>query len=168
MQETLDEQIRQLTIGRSRLLVKLLSITKKDLDNRLNERLQELGYTDFKIGDMALLANMKLEGIINNELAKKAKITKQAMSKVAKNLEAGGYIYTQKHETDNRATVIFLTGKGKELLIAASKCVREIENYYAQIIGKTDAERLREILTKLVKEIHPACFNTDTTDQDSQ
>lgn len=152
----LDKKLEEIVARRPRLLVKLLSIVKKDFDARITEYLQQTGYKDFKIGDMVLLVNISPEGTINNELAKKARITKQAMSKVVKNLEAMGFIYTRKHETDNRATVIFLSDKGKQLVIDVSGAVQEIQAFYTSIIGEKDAEQLRDILFRLVEGIFPS------------
>lgn len=150
MEATRDERLQSIMQQRNKSLIKLISLVKKDFENKLMDKLRLQGYEDFKVGNMGCLANVQLDGTINNELAKKAKITKQAMSKVVKNLETEGYIYTRKHETDNRASVIYLTDKGKDLTIAASECVQETQAYYKNIIGEEDAEKLREILTKLV------------------
>ncbi|WP_341842960.1 MarR family winged helix-turn-helix transcriptional regulator [Chitinophaga caseinilytica] len=150
-----DQQLADIISQRPKLLIRLLSIVKKDFDARLTEHLQQNGYADFKIGDMVLMANISTEGTINNELAKKARITKQAMSKVVKNLEAIGYIITRKHETDNRATVIFLSEKGKQLMIDMFSAVKGIQEYYTGIIGEKDADLLRDILFKLASELHP-------------
>ncbi|WP_298709115.1 MarR family transcriptional regulator [Chitinophaga sp.] len=154
-----DKQLADIIALRPKLLIRLLSIVKKDYDARLTEHLQKNGYADFKIGDMVLMANISTEGTINNELAKKARITKQAMSKVVKNLEAIGYIITRKHETDNRATVIFLSEKGKQLMIDMFGAVQDIQSYYTTIIGEKDAELLRDVLFKLAVELHPAIVN---------
>lgn len=151
----LDIKFQEVLAKRSRLLIRLLGLTKKDVDARLTEKMQMAGYKDFKIGDMVLLVNISPEGTINNELAKKARITKQAMSKVVRNLVTTGFIYTRKHETDNRATVICLTDKGKQLLIDAYECVEEIQQYYISIIGENDGQVLRDILYRLVEQIHP-------------
>ncbi len=151
----LDKKLEEVMANRHRSLIRMLSIIKKDLDARITEQLQEKGYEGFKIGDMALLANIPQEGTINNELAKKARITKQAMSKVVKSLEKDGYIYTRKHETDNRATVIFLSDRGKQLVIDVSGCMREIQGFYTDIIGEENTEILRNILFKLVETIYP-------------
>lgn len=150
MEATRDERLQSIMQQRNKSLIKLISIIKKDFENKLMDKLRSQGYENFKVGNMGCLANVQLDGTINNELAKKAKITKQAMSKVVKNLETEGYIYTRKHETDNRASVIYLTDKGKDLTIAASECVQETQASYKNIIGEEDAEKLREILTKLV------------------
>jgi DNA-binding MarR family transcriptional regulator len=105
-----------------------------------------------------LIVNIQPEGIINNELAKRARITKQAMSKVVKNLEAGGYILTRKHANDNRSAVIFLTDNGKRLLISAAESFLEIQDEYTDIIGQEDADSLKQILGKLVFALRPEHF----------
>jgi DNA-binding MarR family transcriptional regulator len=150
MESTRDKEIQSIIEQRSRSLIRLVSLLKKDIEVRLMEKIHSLGYQNFKMGDMVCLANVAQDGTINNELAKKARITKQAMSKVVKNLENDGYIYTKKHETDNRATVIFLTDRGKDLAIDAFECVKDIQESYTSIIGEEDADKLKEILTKLL------------------
>jgi DNA-binding MarR family transcriptional regulator len=155
MNSPLDEKLHESIAQRRHMLIRMVSLMKKDMDNQLTERLQQKGYTDFKMGDMVLIANIAPEGIINNELAKKAHITKQAMSKVVKNLEASGYIITRKHENDNRATMIFLSDKGKELVIAATESVLEMERHYTSLVGETDMETLKGILIRLVDFVYP-------------
>lgn len=155
MNSPLDERLQQCIALRPQMLIRMVNLIKKDMDNRLTEQLQQRGYADFKMGDMVLIANIAPEGIINNELAKKALITKQAMSKVVKNLEAAGYIETRKHESDNRAIMIFLSDKGKQLLIAATEGVQEMEQHYAYLIGAEDNKHLKELLMKLVHKVYP-------------
>lgn len=154
----LDAKFQDVVSKRPKMLIRLLSLVKKDIDARLTEIIQNSGYKEFKIGDMVLLANISPEGTINNELAKKAKITKQAMSKVVKNLTATGFIDTRKHETDNRATVIYLTDKGKQLIIECYAALEKISTVYTGIIGEKDTEILRDILFKLASELHPEYF----------
>ena len=155
MTSPLDEKLQECIAQRRNLLIRAVNLLKKDMDNRLTESLQQKGYADFKMGDMVLIANIAPEGIINNELAKKAHITKQAMSKVVKNLEGAGYIVTRKHENDNRATVIFLSDKGKELVIAATESVLEIERYYAGLVGEADLNTAKGTLIRLVDFVFP-------------
>lgn len=155
MEQSLDERVQYYLSQRSRSLARLLNLLKKDLDARITEKLQQRGYTDFRLGDLVLIVNIPPEGTINNELAKKARITKQAMSKVVKNLEAAGYILTRRHTSDNRAVVIFLSDKGKLLLISAAESFIEIQEEYTRIIGAADTEVLKGILGKLVFTLHP-------------
>lgn len=155
MSSSLDERYRACLAKRPNSLVRIVNILKKDMDWRLTEKLQERGYTDFKLGDMVLIVNISPEGTINNELAKKARISKQAMSKVVKNLEAAGYIITRKHDTDNRATVITLSDKGKALTIAASEAVDEVQAVYREITGEENFLLVRDILKDLITTLYP-------------
>ncbi len=81
MERTLDQQLAEVCLLRPRSLARLINLLKKDMDARLSETLEQRGYADFKLGDMSLVANIEPQGTINNELARQARITKQAMSK---------------------------------------------------------------------------------------
>jgi len=155
MNSSLDEQVTLHLAQRKRSLTRLLGLLKKDMDCRIVEKLQQKGYNNFKLGDLVVFINIQPEGIINNELAKKARITKQAMSKVVKYLESEGYISTTKHTVDNRAILISLTDDGKKLLIAAFETFEEIQAEYTAIIGDSDAAALRQVLGKLLFTLHP-------------
>lgn len=155
MNSSLDEQLEQHLAQRQQSLIRMLGLLKKDMDCRIIGKLQHRGYNNFKLGDLVLIVNIEPQGIINNELAKKARITKQAMSKVVKNLEAEGYIRTCKHANDNRASVISLTDEGKKLIICASESFQEIQQEYTDIIGEQDAAALKQILGKLVFNLRP-------------
>lgn len=155
----LDKRFEEVVAKRPKMLIRLLGLVKKDVDARLTDAIQNAGYKDFKVGDMVLLVNIAPEGTINNELAKKAKITKQAMSKVVKNLTANGFIDTRKHETDNRATVIYLTDRGRQLIVDCYDALGEIGAVYQDIIGEKDSEILKDILYRLASELHPEFFS---------
>jgi DNA-binding MarR family transcriptional regulator len=155
MNSSLDEQLQQHLAQRQHSLIRMLGLLKKDMDCRIVGKLTQRGYDNFKLGDLVLIVNIDREGTINNELAKKARITKQAMSKVVKNLEAGGYIRTRKHASDNRAAVIFLTDNGKQLIVQAAESFQEIEREYQEIVGPEDTDALKQILTKLVGRLLP-------------
>ncbi len=98
---------------------------------------------------------MQCLSFLNKNKKKKARISKQAMSKVVKNLEAAGYILTRKHEKDNRAVVIFLSEKGKKLMITVSECVDEVQEVYIGVIGEAETEALKNTLIKLITALHP-------------
>ncbi|CAL1520412.1 hypothetical protein MMC2321_04177 [Chitinophaga sp. MM2321] len=153
MSNSIDAKYEASLARRPNSLARLLNLLKKDVDLRLIEKIQERGYINFKLGEMVLLVNIDAQGTINNELAKKARISKQAMSKVVKSLEAAGYISTRKHDTDNRASIIFLTEKGKELMINASDAVEEIHARYTAMIGEEDMLQLKRIMAKLYNSL---------------
>ncbi len=129
--------IRERSIGR------LIWRLKRQMDGFMEPRLHELGFTDFKISYLIFLANIEERGITNNELAKKACVTKQMMSKVVGLLEEAGYIYTQKNPSDSRSSIIFLNERGKDLFIALKSCVEEVRNKFDAIVGQ---DRMEEVI----------------------
>ncbi|MBO9728047.1 MAG: winged helix-turn-helix transcriptional regulator [Chitinophaga sp.] len=149
MNATIDARYEACLAKRPDSLARLINLFKKDIDTRITNRIQQRGYQSFKLGDMSLLVHIDPQGTINNDLARKARISKQAMSKVVKNLVAGNYIGTRKHDTDNRASIIFLTEKGKEFMIDVYDGVDEIQALYEEIIGVDGVAELKTILKKL-------------------
>lgn len=149
MSATIDARYEACLAKRPDSLARLINLFKKDIDLRITQKLQERGYQRFKLGDMVLLVNIDPHGTINNDLARKARISKQAMSKVVKNLEAANYIGTRKHESDNRASIIFLTEKGKEFMINVYEAVDEVHAHFSGIIGEETFLQLKGILKKL-------------------
>lgn len=137
------DQLREL---RGRSFGRLIWRMKRYMDNFMEPRLHQMGFTDFKTSYLAFLANIEEKGITNNELAKRACVTKQMMSKTVSLLELEGYIYTQKSETDSRSNRIFMNERGFQLLYAVRDCMNEAHLKLSGIIGE---ERFDETLDSL-------------------
>jgi DNA-binding MarR family transcriptional regulator len=92
------------------------------------------------------MANLEENGITNNELAKKAGVSKQAMSKVVNDLEQHGYVYTQPHESDARSSVIFLDERGKALFVVLNTAMNQVRQRFDAAIGQ---ERMNTMIDSL-------------------
>jgi DNA-binding MarR family transcriptional regulator len=132
---------------------KLVNRWKRFFDDWAYEALAAAGYDYFKMSYMAFIMNVAETGSSNTEIAAKAKVTKQAMSKVVKELEAKGLISTQKHETDARITVIFLTTKGKNFIADTKKCVNKLGEEYKELVGEKNFEVMVDCIFK-INEYH--------------
>jgi len=157
----LDKELLASQHSRERNWVKLIFVMKRQLDAWATEAIVCQGFEDFKLGHMPLLMNISPEGITNTELAKKARVTKQAMSKVVNELLDLGYIDTIGHDTDKRSSVIRLTDKGKRLVITARKCVSKLESTYEKTFGKKSFEDAKDMLLKVIK------YNEENFSQDN-
>ncbi|HEX9956116.1 MAG TPA: MarR family transcriptional regulator [Fibrella sp.] len=135
---------------RGRSMGRLAWRLKRYLDEFLEPRLHQRGFTDFKLSYLRLIANIEENGITNNELARKADVTKQMMSKVVSLLETKGYIYTRKDESDCRASRIFLNERGFELLVGVHECMEEAHDCFREIIGEERLNRLIDDMKDLV------------------
>lgn len=120
---------------------------KRYLDNKLEPQLHAQGFTDFKTSYLTFLANIEEKGITNGELAKRAGVTKQMMSKTVSLLESEGYIYTQPNPLDSRSSVIFLNERGKALFVALRDTFGFLRSRFDEIVG---AERMEEVIDTLL------------------
>lgn len=123
------------------------------MDNFIEPKLHALGYSDFKMSYLMFLANIDETGTTNNELAKRASVTKQMMSKIVGLLEHEGYIYTQKNPTDSRSSVIFLNDRGKDLFVALKGCMQECRDRLDAIAGYEGMEQVIDTLVLLTNTL---------------
>lgn len=130
---------------------KLINTWKRFFDDWAYEQLNYHGYDYFKMGYMPFIMNISENGSTNNEVAIKAKVTKQAMSKVVKELIEHGLIKIEKHETDARASLIFLTENGKNLIRDTKKCVNSLGDEYAELVGDKNYQIMIDSMFKIVK-----------------
>ncbi|MCK8492396.1 MULTISPECIES: MarR family winged helix-turn-helix transcriptional regulator [Spirosoma] len=143
----------QFRLIRDRSVGRLFWRLKRFTSNFIEPRLQAMGYTDFKMSYLMFLSNIEEHGITNNELAKRACVTKQMMSKIVGLLEEEGYIYTQKNPNDSRSSIIFLNERGKELFVALEECMQEVRSKFNSIVGADRMEQVIETMSQLVNTL---------------
>ena len=147
----LDTLLRETQYIKERSWGKVLSYLRRQFEAWTIDKLSKQGYSDFTMAHMPLIMNIKPEGTNNNELATIAKISKQAMSKVVKDLLQKGYIETKTDPADKRSTIISLTEKGKRFVIKARYCVQELTVEYQDLLGKKEYEHLIDNLHKIIE-----------------
>lgn len=150
----MDKQLLDYHQQKQHSMVKLINHLKRHFDAWASSELAVLGKGDFKLGYLPLIMNIHPEGITNNELAKKAMVTKQAMSKVVNELVEADYIRTETDGRDKRSAIIYLTAKGKKLVIDARTRVTALEKEYEILLGIRKFEDFKEMLKRLVEYHH--------------
>jgi DNA-binding MarR family transcriptional regulator len=126
---------------------KILGYLKKQFDKWAVDRLAQKGYKGFKMTYMPVILNIDPNGTSNNDLALRAKVTKQAMSKVIKELQKSGYVSSKTDPNDKRSTIFKLTSKGENLIKCVRESVGELMDEYRKLIGKKNYDGL---LTQLI------------------
>lgn len=130
---------------------RLVSLQKRFFDEWAIANLANVGYPDFKIGYFAILMNINLEGSTNNELAEKVCVTKQASSKVIKEIEEYGLVTSVLDESDSRKVLIKLTKRGKEFVIKATEEVYKKMAEYEKLVGKENFKIAMETMFKIMQ-----------------
>jgi DNA-binding MarR family transcriptional regulator len=147
----LDQTLRDTEYIKSQNWGKLLAMSKRQFDEWATRKLAEEGYADFKMVYMPVLMNIKEEGTNNNDLAQYAKVTKQAMSKVVKELTELGYIQSRNSKEDKRNTIFSLTTRGKKLVIEARLCVKELMDHYRSVFGQKEFDGMLKLMQKVIE-----------------
>ena len=135
---------------KKRNIMRLLKLWFRYLGERAEEIAEEHGFPDFKSNYIGFVANLGPDGTTSSELASKLCVTKQAISKMTKEIEAHGYIVFKAHETDGRASVIQLTEKGERLLAASLLISDVLKKEMVELAGEADVEHLIDTLRLLV------------------
>jgi len=129
---------------------KILGHLRKQFEQWAMERFAQKGYKGFKMAYMPVIMNIDMHGTNNNDLANRAQVTKQAMSKVVKELQKSGYISSRQDSKDKRSVIFTLTAKGKDFILGARASVADLMNEYRKELGKKNYE---DLLNKLVSII---------------
>jgi DNA-binding MarR family transcriptional regulator len=90
-------------------------------------------------------------GISNSKLASNLSITKQAASKVIKELEELNLVRSQKCSTDGRSMMLYLTDEGIGFYEHISSQMVALEKEYKKVVGAKNYENAINVMLKLVE-----------------
>jgi len=127
----------------------LLKIPFTRLDEILERRLQEMGFTDIRSAHHPVFQFLATEGTRLTELAQRANITKQSMGELVRHLEAHGYVERIPDPTDSRAQLIRRTPRAWELFDAVDQIIDTVEREWSRKLGRENFNQLISLLGKL-------------------
>src|SRR4051794_22946071 len=137
---------------RSRNMRQLLLRASRIVNRHVVEGLQARGYSGLRSTHTTLLSNIDLAGSSVTEAADRAGITKQAMGRLASELEDAGYIRIEADPQDARVRVIRLTAKGNKLMRDSFDVMAELERRYAGMIGDGRLKRVLRGLSAFIEQ----------------
>src|ERR1700758_4498531 len=129
-------ELGSIEAGRRRNMRQLLLRASRIVNRHVVEGLHQRGYADLRSTHTTLLSNIDLAGSTVTTAADRAGITKQAMGRLATELEVAGYIRVRADPNDARARVLLLTRAGKKLMLDSLEVMAELEQRYAGSIGQ--------------------------------
>lgn len=132
--------------ARGRNMRQQLLRASRIVNRHVVEGLRARGYTGLSSTHTTLLSNLPLAGGTVTEAADRAGISKQAMGRLAADLESAGYIRIMADPEDARARILKLTKLGGRLMLDSLDVMADLERRYAKLIGPG---RLRAILDGL-------------------
>jgi DNA-binding MarR family transcriptional regulator len=135
-------QLASVEESRRRNMRQLLLRASRLVNRNVVDGLQARGYADLRSTHTTLLSNIDLAGSTVTDAAERAGITKQAMGRLATELEAAGYIRVQKDAEDGRVRILQLTNTGKRLMLDSLEVMADLERSYARSVGEDRLEAL--------------------------
>ena len=131
----------------------LLMLAARTQLTQMMKRLAHLGFDGLTPAFASVIPLLDAKGSRSTVLARKAGVTKQAMSQLLKLLEQRDYIEQVADQNDTRAKVIRLTKRGIALRRACEEVRKELHAQALKTLGKKDLSRLHQNLNKLVASI---------------
>lgn len=143
----------------------LLRIPFQQTVARVQQRLQEAGYTDLRPAHFVVMQHMRPEGMRVTELAQRAQMTKQSMGALVDYAEERGYVERTPDPSDKRAWLIRLTPRGRETEHIARAAIGELEVEWAHQLGEERFAMLRSALQDLVTLVESHDEEIDSPDR---
>jgi DNA-binding MarR family transcriptional regulator len=131
------------------LLLRSSRIVNRHVVQGLNDR----GYTNLRSTHTTLLSNIDLAGSTVTDAAERAGISKQAMGRLATELQSAGYIAVRNDPDDARVRILQLTDAGHQLMLDSLEIMEDLERRYARIIGKGRFSAALRVLDAFVNQI---------------
>jgi DNA-binding MarR family transcriptional regulator len=140
---------------RRRNMRQLLLRASRIVNRHVVEGLHARGYSNLRSTHTTLLSNIDLAGNTVTEAAERAGITKQAMGRLAGELEDAGYIAVRSDPTDARARVLHLTKSGMRLMLDSLQVMTDLQHDYARLVGSDALAAVLDGLEEFVNRSEP-------------
>jgi DNA-binding MarR family transcriptional regulator len=127
----------------------LLNIPTYYVQRAVNVALAEAGFDDLGPSHQPVFGLLSRDGDRVTELAKRGRVTKQAMGYTIDHLEAHGYVERVPDPADGRASLVRRTEKGWQVNVIARQAVERIDAEWEAQLGTRKMAQLKALLREL-------------------
>ncbi|HUH87962.1 MAG TPA: helix-turn-helix domain-containing protein [Pusillimonas sp.] len=125
---------------------RLLNDAIKRFESRILQQMDAAGYHGFSLSHITITRNLDLEGTRATELARRAGITKQSVSELINQLEAGGIVERRPDPADGRAKIVYFSPAGLAWLNAFGTALQNAERHMADELQEPAFSALKQAL----------------------
>lgn len=134
-------------------IVLLLRLLHQHMVQEIDAALRASGFADIRPAHSNVFPFVPEHGIQVITLAGLAGVRKQSMAQSIEQLERAGYVYREPDPSDGRATLVFLTDRGKSVRPIAIAAGLRVEQRWAELVGAEEIESLRRSLKQLLETV---------------
>jgi DNA-binding MarR family transcriptional regulator len=133
-------------------LARLVRTVERHMTNEISRRLQASGYKNLSARHLQVFENLDTEGVSIINLAQRAGISKQAMSKMVKEVAIEGFVDVVTDNRDNRVQLVNVTEKGVKLIVDIRRqTVQRCDELLGQnIVTREELKQANQTFTKLL------------------
>jgi DNA-binding MarR family transcriptional regulator len=114
----------------------LLAKASQRFNERLVERFAEEGFAEVRASwGSVLMPLFEQDGLRVGEIAARARLSKQSMTRLVAQCEAAGLVRRSRDADDGRAFRVELTRRGRRLRSVAERVLEELEDEVAALLG---------------------------------
>jgi DNA-binding MarR family transcriptional regulator len=121
----------------------------------LHRRIAQCGHPEIRPPHRNALQVLDEDGTPLTELARRAQVTKQAMTEVVDHLERHAYVERVPDPRDGRAKLVRATALGKEASVIIRAAITELEQDWTKRLGAHKTLQLRALLQELTECLAP-------------
>jgi DNA-binding MarR family transcriptional regulator len=142
-------------------LARLVRTVERHITNQISRELQIHGYTSLSARHLQVFEHLDTEGVSIIQLAQRAGISKQAMSKMVKEVAHEGFVNVVTDDRDNRVQLVNVTQKGADLIVDIRRQTsRRCDELLVQnIVSREELEQANNTFTKLLNHFETVGFN---------
>ena len=130
-------------------LVALVDRANRRVRRDISSRIDWAGFDGLKPWHMPILSLIPDEGARPTEVARRAQVSKQALTQLIRELVAGGYIETAADPGDRRARIVRRTALADAALARSEAEIARLEADWSDRIGAERYRSFREVLAVL-------------------
>ncbi len=145
-----DEDLGR-AVGRSIGVLPLVSVR---IEKTLMRATIERGHPGLKMSHGQVLPLIGPDGARVAQLARIQRVSRQAISATARDLEGQGVLRREPDAHDRRGVVFRLTARGAHLIRDSVESLSELDQSFREILGRTRFETLRRAARTLYRGLH--------------
>lgn len=137
----------------------LMAISHFVQKKAMEELTEKRGYGKLSLAFSDYMAKLIQRDCSPGELARELRVSKQACSKTIREMTALGLLDRKSNPTDSRSSILFLTSKGRQLIVDGHAASTEIYCHLAHLAGNDNMDGLVASLSLLCRELDVAVPN---------
>jgi DNA-binding MarR family transcriptional regulator len=128
-------------------------ISHRFINEWAQKKWKDDGWDGIRPDHMRVLSIISMEPMNVNELSRRARVSKQAMSKMVNDLISKDFIAFETDPKDSRSKIISITATAVDFLEYLSGCSKVVEEKFKTIIGAKKTDQLISLLSELSEGI---------------